>query len=380
MEAQWIRHLDDLDNATLAQWRALAERQGKPYCLPGWMLAWWRHASPAGAELRILLLKDGEDLAGVGPFFLDRRFGLRHLRLLGAGTSSTVAPLAENSAREDLAASVRGLLRESREAHVAMLEGVPVDEHWPDSILGGRLPPAERLYSIRGWTQPNPTLDMPEDGFDQWFQAKGGRFRARMRRGLRQLESMDGRVVLATGREQIETRLSEFEQLHSDRWKSRGGSGVLTRDVAKVLRNFAARSPQHLRLWAVEAEGRTVSVQVLVTAGGTTSHWLGGIDDSLTKLHPGAGVLSLYAAIEHAWKAGDRKLDFGAGGQSFKYHFADGEYQLEWSGVARARRWAVPARLPDLGEYSRLAVTRRLSPASKRLLRQLQRRIIAFRS
>lgn len=380
MEARWIRHLGELDNATLEQWRALAERQGRPYCLPGWMLAWWRHASPADAEIRILVLKNGKDLAGVGPFFLDRRYGIRHLRLLGAGTSSTIAPLAEDGAPEALAASVRGLLREQREAHVAMLEGVPADERWSDSIRGGRLPPGERLYSIRGWTQPNPTLTMPADGFDPWFQARGSRFRARIRRGLRQLDSLGGRVVLATGREQIETRLSEFEQLHSLRWKSRGGSGVLTRDVAKVLREFAAQSPQHLRLWAVEAEDRTVSVQVLVSAGGTTSHWLGGIDDSFTKLHPGAGVLSLFTAIEHAWNAGDRMLDFGAGGQSFKYRFANGEYQLEWSGVARARRWAVPARLPDLGEYSRLAVTRRLSPASKRRLRQLHKRIDTLRS
>ncbi len=318
---------------------------------------------------------EGEDLVGVGPFFVDHRFGLRRLRILGAGTSSTVAPLAVGAARRELAAAVRELLLGQRHAHVAMLEGVPAEEGWLDELCGRRPTRTRKLYPIRGWTQANPTLDMSKNRYDQWFEDRGPKFRARMRRGQRQLESFDGRHHLSEGTDETVSRLSEFERLHTLRWQSRGGSGVLTREVSALLVDFAESSPENLRVWSVEADGRMVSVQVLIAAGGTVSHWLGGFDDSFNGLHPGAGVLSLHAAIEHAWKVGDRTFDFGAGGQEFKYRFADGEYQLEWSGVTRARWCTVPARMPNLGEHTRLAVARRLSPASKRRLRAWQRKI-----
>jgi len=375
MRAEWIEHTADLDSRVLEQWRVLAIQQGKPYCLPEWMLAWWRHAAPPDARLRILQVTDGDDLIGVGPFHLDRRFGLSNLRILGAGTSSGAAPLAADGARQELAAAIRELLLGQRQADVAMLEGVPVEARWLDELFTDRPSPAGKLYPVKGWLQPNPTLSMPENGYDRWFESKGAKFRARMRRGDRQLASLGGRHHLSEGTAEILSRLSEFERLHELRWKARGGSDVLSRAVAGFLEDFAQSSPENLRVWSVDVNDRTVSVQLLVAAGGTICHWLGGIDESFSGLHPGAGVLGLHAAIEHAWKAADHTFDFGAGGQPFKYRFADGEYQLEWSGAARARWCTIPAHIPGLGARTRLAVTRRLSPESKRRLRFWQRKI-----
>ena len=375
MQAQWVTQPEEFGATDLAQWRTLAIQQGRPYCLPEWMLAWWRHAAPADAEFRVLILREGDVLVGVGPFFLHRRFGLRHLRFLGAGTSSTVAPLVKDGARPYLAAAIRELMFTEHVADVVMLEGIPADERWLDEIGGTGSQHEPKLHLLHGWTQANPKLNLSEEGFDQWFHAKGGKFRARMRRGQRKLQSLGGQHVLSTGGGDFAVPLSEFERLHMLRWKSRGGSGVLSTAVSNMLADFAASSPSNLRIWAVEVDGRTVSVQVFVTAGGTVSHWLGGIDDSFTEVHPGAGVLSLYSAIEHAWKSADRIFDFGSGGQEFKYQFADREYQLEWSGAARARWCMVAARLPILREQTLLAVAGRLPSGSKRRLRRLQKRI-----
>src|SRR5207237_381865 len=67
----------------------------RPYCAPAWMLAWWRHAAPRRAALRVILVRRGDELLGVAPFFVDRGYGgLARYRFLAAGTSMRVEPLA----------------------------------------------------------------------------------------------------------------------------------------------------------------------------------------------------------------------------------------------------------------------------------------------
>ena len=49
---------DEADLAPiLSDWDALAVETGRPYCSPGWMLAWWRHARPAGARPATLAIR-----------------------------------------------------------------------------------------------------------------------------------------------------------------------------------------------------------------------------------------------------------------------------------------------------------------------------------
>jgi CelD/BcsL family acetyltransferase involved in cellulose biosynthesis len=51
------------------EWDALAVARGRPFCSPAWMLAWWRHAAPPSALLRIAAVRQNGRLVGVAPFF-----------------------------------------------------------------------------------------------------------------------------------------------------------------------------------------------------------------------------------------------------------------------------------------------------------------------
>ena len=53
-------------------WDALAKEAGKPFCAPGWMLAWWRNARPDRSRLRIVTVLEGQDLIGIAPLFSRR--------------------------------------------------------------------------------------------------------------------------------------------------------------------------------------------------------------------------------------------------------------------------------------------------------------------
>ena len=88
--------------AVRGAWDALAVELGRPYCAPGWMLAWWDHARPPRALLRTVLVRDGDELVAVAPFYADRRFGRPvHYRLLAADISHRVGPLIRDEAQPE---------------------------------------------------------------------------------------------------------------------------------------------------------------------------------------------------------------------------------------------------------------------------------------
>ena len=374
MDTVWVTRVEQLEDYR-EQWHDLAIRMGRPYSLPAWQLAWWRHAAPKASQLRVLLVLDGSELAAVGPFFLDRWRGLSRLRLLGAGTSSAVEALVRPGFERSLAGALQTALTKERLADLVMLEGTPASDGWLESFTGLCRGSQAPLHAVGSWTQPSPIVTLSEGGFDAWFAAKGSKFRARIRRGARQLESLGGGHRLVSDTDSVSRAISAFETLHERRWKARGGSDVLTTGVGRLLREFAASSPENLRIWTVEVEGRPISVQIFLVAGGTVSHWLGGLDDSFQQLRPGAGVQSLQVALEHAWRSGDRLFDFGAGGQEHKYRFADSEIQLLHTSMCRSRLHSGLIRLGEAPSLLRRELSRKLPSSAKRRIRSLLRRV-----
>ena len=53
--------------ARASEWDELAVEAGRPYCTPAWQLAWWRHAAPANALLRAIVVRDGDAVIGIAP-------------------------------------------------------------------------------------------------------------------------------------------------------------------------------------------------------------------------------------------------------------------------------------------------------------------------
>ena len=86
-------------------WDRLATALGKPYCAPGWMLAWWRHIPRPRARLRVVVVRDGTELVGVAPFCAQRLHGgIESLGLLGAGVAARIEPLAKPGQERNVAA------------------------------------------------------------------------------------------------------------------------------------------------------------------------------------------------------------------------------------------------------------------------------------
>ena len=325
--------IDDLAGAEglRAPWDELAVATGRPFAAPAWCLAWWRHVSPPGAALAVVAVRDGTDLVAVAPLWTRRGpGGVTTARFLGTGVSLRGTPVAAPGAEEQAAAVIAEVLAGAPGApDVVAFDGVPGDDPWP-ALLRRAWPGRRRPWGYRVRDMPAPTLALDGTDYAAWLASRSRNFRSQLGRRRRQLERAGASLRMASGPDEVAAGLSAFAALHHRRWADRGGSGVLDERVERMLADVAAELAPcgRFRLWVLEVDGEPVSSQVLVGAGGELAYWLGGFDEAWASHQP--ALQTLVAAAEHAWSVGDRRLDLGAGGQSYKYRLADGEELLEW--------------------------------------------------
>ncbi len=358
--------------ATRSSWDALAVETAQPYCAPAWMLAWWRHVSPPGAQLRIVLVRDRGELVGVAPFFCERnRAGLVRYRILGAHTSSGVDLLARRGQEGEVAASIAEILIRARPSpDVVLFEGSRGSVAWP-GLVATSWSELCRVGLHRRIALDAPTLSLVDRSYDEWFASKSTNFRQSMRRRMRQLERAGVRARLSTPGQDLSHDLRRFAALHHRRWRARGGSGVLDPRVEAMLAEAAGEliSSGRFRLWSLEADGQMISAHAFVCAGGEVAYWLGGFEPDWARLQP--ATVTLLLAIEHAFATGDRRVDLGSGSQPYKLRFSDGADRLEWSLLVPFGLRAPLAWTQLLPLQARLAVASSLSPRAKRWARNV---------
>jgi CelD/BcsL family acetyltransferase involved in cellulose biosynthesis len=370
--------IDDIE-VLAAYWHAwdeLAELNGLPYSSPAWVLSWWRHVAPATAQLRTVLVFDGMDLVGIAPFFVDRaRSGLVRFRLLGSSRRDFV--VGAELEKEMTAIVGEQVSRIEPSPDLIMIEGVPHHRSWPRLLSNAW--PAGRMKLHRQFTQRAPSARLEGRTYDEWFQSKSHSFRKSMRRGVRQLEAVGGKISLTRDESELAKDLEAFVRLHHKRWKSRGGSRVLDDRVHRMLEDAAKDLIGQLRfrIWSIEIAGHTISSNIFLSAGGETAYWLGGFDEKWSDLQP--SILTILAALEHGFTTGDSRLDLGAGAQPYKYRFSDSEDYLESLLIVRSGLKAPLARSQMLRARTRMALAEQLPTSTKMRVRHALRLMTPWR-
>ena len=147
--------------------------------------------------------------------------------------------------------------------------------------------------------------------------SKSRHFRKHMKRARRRLLENGAVFRLARTQPAVDQGLVTFVGLHEGRWSWRGGSRFLDPKVELMLREAAREMVPDLRfrLWSIEIGGATISSHIFLAAGGEIAHWLGGFDAAWADCQPSLQAILL--AIEHGYESGDRRLDLGAGQESY---------------------------------------------------------------
>jgi CelD/BcsL family acetyltransferase involved in cellulose biosynthesis len=360
-------------NELREQWEELADAAGRPFSSPAWSLAWWRRAAPEGASLRIAVASDASGLVAVAPFFAARGAGgLATLTPLGSGASQRGEPVAVPGRELEAAPVLAETLAETG-AKVVRFEGVARSSVWPRALASAWPGPARpRLY--RADVMPAPFVSLSGRDLDSWLGSRSSNFRSAMRRHVKRGDQAGASVRRVTDPAEARRGVREFARLHRARWASRGGSGVLDDRVEAMLIEAVEGLLAHdrLRLYLLEVDGRVLGADLFLAAGGEVSYWLGGFDDGAARLAP--SIRNIYAAVEEAIARGDQRFDLGAGGQEYKYRFADGEELLTWWTLVPPGRSAFAVRARLLPSRARAAARRRLGERQKAALRRILRR------
>jgi CelD/BcsL family acetyltransferase involved in cellulose biosynthesis len=353
----------------VADWDALAVATSQPYCAPGWMMAWWEHAAPPDAELRVVAVRDGDGLAGVTPFYAERhRGGTLWLRPLGAGTAARLGPLARPGSERAVAGAAAAALAQAHPAPaIVAFEETRDGDGWPEWLARSWPGGPARVHRHPYVRAPGLALDAA--GFDDWLARKSSNFRQQLRRARRQLEGRGAQFRVSTDGPALLADLRAFARLHTARWSDRGGSSSLGDGVEEMLADAAGRLPEgRMRVYSIDVDGEPISSQVFVAAGDELSYWNGGFDERFARERP--AIQALAFAIEDGFRLGARRIDLGPGEQDYKYRLADGDEPL---GLARVVAPGPLNRLRYAPEGLRRLASERLDDDQKARLRRIMR-------
>jgi CelD/BcsL family acetyltransferase involved in cellulose biosynthesis len=363
LSARVVQSLDEL-TAFRARWDELAVESQRPFAAPAWVLAWWTHLRPDGAQLRVLIFEEGDRLVGVFPLFAVGR----SYRPIGGGLAP-VDPLSMGGWEDRVAVDAARLLAEAEPRP----RTVELESHGSAPDWAGML--SRAWGSGRGaWRRvesevPIPCVDLGE-GFEEWMGEKSSSFRRDLRRNRRKLDDAGADFRFAS-EETVKRDVGEFLRLHRMRLAGLGGTSLPDDGTEPMLLDVAAELlPRgRFRLLSLELEGETIASQLLLAAGREVSAWNSGFDEAHSRHSP--SMQCLVHALTDASERGERTMSLGPGGQDYKYRLSNSEDCVRSSVIAPRGASYPLVRLRLAPRRARRVLADRLSPDAKRRLRRM---------
>ena len=312
-------------DALREEWDALVVAAGLPMAAPAWALAWLRHLAPSDAQARVIAVRDGDTLVGLAPLFLSRDGGAAAYATLGERFLWRVVPMADPRRSWEVTHAMWSALRSLDPApDILRFRSASSGDWYGPWHLAHMATPEQRAPIVRnGDLSPCPFVAI--DGtFEQWFAARSSNFRSEMRRLRRRFEEAGG-TIRASDPASYEADLATYIRLHMSRWDGRETGFAQFADVLpQMLLDVAQTLPQErVRLYLTELDGAAIGAQLFTSAGPALSYHNGGWDERHSRLKP--GLLGVCHALEQAFAAGLKRLDFGPGDYSYKLRFASGD-------------------------------------------------------
>ena len=357
------------------EWRHLAHSCALPSGLPGWQLAWWRHAAPVGAVLRAVAIFSNEDLVGLAPFFTVAK-GRVDYRLLGAGLPHRLGLLIRPGCEGEAVPLVaRALATAAPRPDLLALEGIEAAASWPDGMAKSW--PGGPPWTYTSIVHPAPVLRLEGETYGSWLSTRSPKLREAIRRARRRADQTGAITRLVQDVAEVAPALEAFRSFYGARQFARGGSMPTEGEHATL----SAAAPEliasgEMRLCVLYIEGRPAAVNIILAAGGEATGLRVTFDPQWARLQP--GFVTLIAMIEHAFRVGDRRYDLGVGDEAYKLRLATDDSPVRWGGIVpRTRRYPLTrARLvPDQARWIARGLARKLpSEHHGRLKRVLRRR------
>lgn len=301
-----------------ALWVSVPHRT--PFQHPAWLLPWWDVFGHG--ELRVLLVRDGDTLIGLAPFYVSPQ---RELRLLGAGVSDYLDALATPGGERIVAAAISDELEFSHSEWTFC--GL---DNLRDASLLLRVDPPSGVCVTTAAVDPCPVVELPHS-VALLHHRIGPKLASRIRYSRRRAERLGGLTTEHVAPEDLQAALDALFALHGTRWAAKGEAGVLSNDEVREFHRRAAAALEAaglLRLLSLRIGNRLAAIHYGLHAGDRTFFYLAGFNPDFAALSPGS--VAIASAMEDAIEEGASTFDFLGGREAYKYRW----------GAADCQRWS----------------------------------------
>ncbi len=284
------------------EWNALLGSSPRPFhfLTYEWISTWWDLGHAAGdRELFILVVRDGEGVAGIAPLVrVTRRFAglaVRRLELMTMGryayspnnVSGSLECIAAGKADEALDAIAAYLSEHSCEWDYLRLHPVPERSATLERLASWA---GDRGYphSLRP-VYSNAVIELP-DSWEAYIATLSPGFRKKLRYAqnwiARQVRS---EIVEVTAFADVRAGFDAMIAIDSISWKQSGGTSLSTPGIREFYeaQAIAASRAGRLSLWFLEIDGKKVAYDLAVVHGGSAEVLKGSYDPAYARLSPG---------------------------------------------------------------------------------------------
>lgn len=318
-----------------------------------WLYHWWQAYRRENYRLMILLAYRGEDLVGIGPFYVvePAEAGLlaqKRMMFLGTSLTALISEYMDMISRpgyeEDVVDAMFRHICESGATDDISLHNIP-SASATIARLEGLAKGAGFGFEAR--VGECPFIALPGD-WDSFIERLSPSMRSKIRAGRRRLERYSDAAIRSTTTApgEFEEDFREFKRLHQKRWEALDKPGSFSggnfegflRSVSEVMLKDGL-----LRLSFLSVAGRNIAALYNINYKGRVYFFQSGLDASFDRsLAPG---LLLHAdSIEEAIRSGMKEYDFLLMGKT-------DDYKKRWTRSSR--------RLSDIEIY-RPGIIRRI--------------------
>ncbi len=286
-----------------------------------WQNTWWR--SLGRGDLWLLAWRDGEELIGIVPFFLETGDdGKRDFRIVGCIEVSDYVDLIIAQGHEDQVYA--GLLDWLESADAPAWDRLDLCNLPQDSLTHRLLPElaaGRGLNSVTFLEDVCPIIELP-DSWEGYLQDRlSKKQRHEVRRKLRKLEQAAAIHWYVVGQEaDLDREMDDFIELH--RLSTTEKHSFMTPDMQAFFRQVTRvlHKAGWLHLAFLEIDGEKAAAMLSFAYGGRLLVYNSGYDpQKYSEFSPGI-VLTSYT-IQSAIERGYRIFDFLQGDEVYKYRF-----------------------------------------------------------
>ena len=310
-----------------ADWARLYERviPRNPFLSCEWSLAWWEHLCPASTPF-LLTAWSEDDLVGLAPLRLEKKWGLRLLRFIEDGRSDYLGFLVAPGH-----AAVNRLLMDNLYAHIQEWDVVLFRQLCDLFINPGSIHVPEEFRRAEINSTVAPYLSFQGD----WHElcASGPGQLRHIKRKIRKFMREGGAVECVTGHRVAQTA-EHIKNVEANSWK--GGTNAArfqTRREQRMLKQVLATLGlrNEVEVWLARCDGLPVAFLLNFILPERTCYYQGAYHKEYARYSPG-GVLHFHA-MERTWQEGTREYDFMIGDEPWKTEWTNGERALKHSAL-----------------------------------------------